>query len=43
MKKDAKAVVYEHYIHGFVAMKDSHAYDKVLDDSCHILEELANL
>jgi len=43
LKKDAKALVYENYIHGFVAMKDVHAYDKVLEDCCNIIEELANL
>jgi len=43
LKRDAKAFVYENYIHGFVAMKGVHAYDKILEDSSNILEELANL
>ncbi len=43
MKKDVKVSLYEHYVHGFVAMKALHGYDQVIADCCNLIEEMANL
>jgi len=43
MKKDAKVILYEHFVHGFVAMKALHGFDHAIADCCNLIEELANL